>query len=243
MKVYNVYCDESCHLENDNQKTMVIGGIWCEIEVVSEINDRIRDIKKDNNFNPYAEVKWVKVSPANLDLYIALINYFFDNSDLHFRGIVIPDKSILKHEVYFQTHDDFYYKMYFTMLKQIWEPHSQYNIYLDIKDTEGYKKIENLKTISQNANYDFSGNLIRKMQQIRSHESEILQITDLIIGSLSYLHRGCQTSKAKLEIISKIKNRLYDIGRSYSLLRNSYLSEKKFNILIWKGRRSGDDEC
>lgn len=26
---YNIYCDESCHLEHDRQKAMVLGGIWC----------------------------------------------------------------------------------------------------------------------------------------------------------------------------------------------------------------------
>jgi hypothetical protein len=26
-RVYNVYCDESCHLENDHQKVMVLGAV------------------------------------------------------------------------------------------------------------------------------------------------------------------------------------------------------------------------
>ena len=243
MKEYNVYCDESCHLENDQETAMVIGGIWCEQELIVEINRRIREIKSVNGFNPHAEIKWTKVSQGNILLYKALIDYFFDNSDLHFKGVVIPDKTILQHNKFFQTHDEFYYKMYFTMLKQIWAPHCHYNIYLDIKDTIGNRKIENLKTISQNANYDFSGDLIKKMQQIRSHESEILQITDLIIGALGYLHRGYQTSKAKLSIVEQIRRRLLDIGRDYSLLKNSYLSENKFNILIWTGSKSGGELC
>ena len=28
-EVFNVYCDESCHLEHDNIPTMVIGAVWC----------------------------------------------------------------------------------------------------------------------------------------------------------------------------------------------------------------------
>ena len=27
---FNIYCDESCHLENDQQKAMVLGLIWCD---------------------------------------------------------------------------------------------------------------------------------------------------------------------------------------------------------------------
>ena len=26
---YNVYCDESCHLQNDGNDIMVIGGVFC----------------------------------------------------------------------------------------------------------------------------------------------------------------------------------------------------------------------
>jgi hypothetical protein len=28
-QVFNVYCDESCHLEHDRQKVMVLGAIGC----------------------------------------------------------------------------------------------------------------------------------------------------------------------------------------------------------------------
>ena len=31
-QVFNVYCDESCHLEHDRQKVMVLGVIWWPLE-------------------------------------------------------------------------------------------------------------------------------------------------------------------------------------------------------------------
>lgn len=43
---YNVYCDESCHLEHDDSNAMTIGSIWCSKEKVPEINWRINEIKK-----------------------------------------------------------------------------------------------------------------------------------------------------------------------------------------------------
>ena len=36
--IFNVYCDESCHLENDHQKAMVMGAIWCPLEKTREIS-------------------------------------------------------------------------------------------------------------------------------------------------------------------------------------------------------------
>jgi len=31
-QVANIYCNESCHLEHDRQKVMVLGAIWCPLE-------------------------------------------------------------------------------------------------------------------------------------------------------------------------------------------------------------------
>jgi hypothetical protein len=28
---FNVYCDESCHLEHDRQQAMVLGAVWCPL--------------------------------------------------------------------------------------------------------------------------------------------------------------------------------------------------------------------
>ena len=34
-QIYNIYCDESCHLQNDKQPVMLIGCTWCPIEEVT----------------------------------------------------------------------------------------------------------------------------------------------------------------------------------------------------------------
>ena len=38
MKEYNVYCDESCHLENDNINVMTLGAVWGAKDGLKEIN-------------------------------------------------------------------------------------------------------------------------------------------------------------------------------------------------------------
>ncbi len=45
-QVFNIYCDESCHLENDRQKAMVLGAVWCPTEKAREIAEQLREIKK-----------------------------------------------------------------------------------------------------------------------------------------------------------------------------------------------------
>jgi hypothetical protein len=68
-------------------------------------------------YHPF-EVKWTKISSAKLDFYLNLVDYFFDDDDLHFRCVLI-DKNLLNHGNFGQTHDDWYYKMLFTMLEPI----------------------------------------------------------------------------------------------------------------------------
>lgn len=62
------------------------------------------------------------------------MNYFFDNQDLHFRVLIVKDKSELDHAAFYQTHDFFYYKMYFDMLKTILEQES-YLVIIERRDT------------------------------------------------------------------------------------------------------------
>lgn len=227
-QTYNVYCDESCHLENDGQKAMVLGAVWCPLSKRHEITGRLREIKAKHDMAADFEVKWTKVSMSKLALYMDYIDYFFDDDDLHFRGLVIPDKTLLNHNGFTQSHDDWYYKMYFTMLKTIFDPGSQYRVYIDIKDTLGHEKVEKLHDVLCNNSYDFSRKTIARIQRIHSHEAEQLQLADLLIGALSYLHRDIATSAAKLKLIERIKER-----SGYKLTSNTLLRESKFNLMIW----------
>lgn len=226
---YNIYCDESCHLENDDSNIMVLGAIWCLKEKKREIFKRIREIKVEHGLAPNFEIKWNKVSPAKVDFYKHLIDFFYDDDDLHFRALVVPDKSILNHEKYNQTHDDFYYKMYFDLLKVILAPTNSYNIYIDIKDTRSQQKVDHLKEVLRNTHYDYNHHIVKNIQQIKSNEVELLPLADLLIGAIGYLHRGLTTSSAKQEIIAYIQKK-----SKYSLLHSTLYREDKTNIFIWK---------
>lgn len=103
---FNVYCDESCHLENDGQTAMVLGAVWSPENKRTEINTRLREIKNRHKVGNDFEAKWTKVSPSKLNLYMDLIDYFFDDDDICFRALVIPNKNILEHEQHQQSHDD-----------------------------------------------------------------------------------------------------------------------------------------
>jgi len=226
---YNIYCDESCHLENDHQSVMVLGAVWCPVRKSREIAVSIRDIKKRHGLPTSFETKWTKVSPAKGDFYLDLVDFFFDEQDLHFRTLVVPDKSLLRHEDFMQTHDVWYYKMFFSMLKVILNPQDRYRIYLDIKDTRSADKVAQLRDVLCNNMYDFQRQIIERLQTVRSHEVEILQLADLFIGAVSYANRQLDNSSAKIAVVNRMREH-----SGYSLTKTTLLREDKVNILIWQ---------
>ncbi|MBD5257844.1 MAG: DUF3800 domain-containing protein [Barnesiella sp.] len=232
-KLFDIYCDESCHLQNgrDNDFVMVIGGIVCPDEFKKQVSDDIRAIKAQFGIYRDTEIKWNKVSNAKSDYYNALINYFFDSSYLTFRAIIV-DKRDLNLADFNLTHDEFYYRAYFLMLRRIFAPNNKYSIYIDIKDTRSQKKVEKLHDVLCNSSYDFDRQMIHRVQQIRSHEVEIMGLTDLLIGALSYFHRGLNSNEAKLALINLIRKR-----SGYTLNSTTWPLEPKFNILLWHGRK------
>lgn len=233
--LYNVYCDETCHLEHDGINDMVIGAVWCAQDKLREINQRIQKIKIRNGISPSAEMKWTKISPAKVQAYKDIIDYFFDDDALHFRAIIIPEKSKLNHTAFHQTYDEWYYKMYFDMLKVILSPADRYEIYIDIKDTHSYQKAQKLKEVCSNSMYDFSQSVIRRLQPVRSEEIQIMQLVDILIGAIGYENRkfpeGFIKSQAKSDVTNLIKKR-----SNYSLSRTTLLREEKCNLFVWDAR-------
>lgn len=207
-KTFNIYCDESCHLEHDHKPYMLLGNISCAYPQVKRHSERIKEIKKKHHF--YAEIKWTNVSQSKLQFYSELIDYFFD-TDLKFRAIGIQKKQI-KLEAPNTMYDDFYYKMYYRLLNYKIDTTDHYNVFLDIKDTWSNTKANKLKDI---LNVQFG--VFRKVQCIRSEESILLQMTDLLMGAISYeINVQDKRSSAKRKVLAQIKKHCPDLSHSNS---------------------------
>jgi hypothetical protein len=230
-QIFNIYCDESCHLENDHQPVMVLGALWCQLDKVRETAVRMREIKIAHGLPVNFELKWTKVSPAKLDFYMDALNYFFDEDALHFRAWV-AQKGALRHADFGQTHDDWYYKMMFGLLEPLLTPDAHYRLYLDKKDTRSAAKVAKLHNTLCNNLYDFNRDIVERVQVVESHAVEHLQLADLLIGAVGYVGRGIRGSTAKNTLIARIKERT-----GYSLTRPTLLREPKFNLFMWQGKQ------
>ena len=223
--MFNVYCDESGHLEHDEVNVMVIGGIAIDNEFRKKAYSDIKQIKIKYGIPIHREIKWTKVSKGELDYYKSLIDYFIENEQLRFRAIIVQDKTRLDHARFNQTQDEFYYKIYYDMLKKVLLNHDVIRVYIDIKDTNSSYKVEKLTKYLNNT-YTAHRNDV-KIMQIRSHENSLLQMADLLIGCVMYKNRNLTSSSAKLELVKYLESKI-----NSSLNRTSYYSELKFNLLV-----------
>ncbi len=217
MGTFNIYCDESTHIENDGHRYMILSYISTPHHLLKLHNKNIREMKIDHFYR--GEMKWSSMSKSQYPFYNELIDYFFSSKDLRFRAIII-DKHQLNHPAFNQDHHDFYDKMYYQLLNKKIEPDNTYNIYVDIKDSYSYLKAKSLKVYLER---DYQN--IRNLQVIRSYESELMQLTDVLMGAINYKIRGLNKVTAKNNIVDKIEKFI-----SQPLSQKTWPSEKKFNL-------------
>ena len=201
----NVYCDESCHLERDGIPIMVLGAVWCKAHLARRIALRIRAIKLRHGLPSAFEVKWSRVTANRLPLYLDLVDYFFAEDCLHFRGILIPNKGMLRQPGINGSDDDWYYRLCFDLLDSLVDPRDVYGIYLDIKDTRSERNRADLECRLQAKRRELDAAFLCRVQHIRSHESEILQLCDLLIGAIGYQARGLTGSVPKASVVRRIR--------------------------------------
>jgi len=200
MSRYKIFCDESNHLASDKSDVMVIGSICCDSSAVEEINRYIKYLKHKHNATN--ELKWTKLNNNKKAFYQELLEFFFSRVDMRFNAQLVLNKSKLNHLKYNDGEaDKFYYKMYYYALMLFLKPLESFNIFLDYKDTKGGQRVKKLNEVVENT---FYGNINVLYTIIQSHESQIMQLTDILIGAISYKNRK------DIEHKSEIKNYIID---------------------------------
>jgi hypothetical protein len=230
-RLVDVYCDESCHLEHDGHPIMVLGAASAEHDSIAELNHAIRALKVEHGYSPDWEIKWTRVSASRLPFYIALVDLFLGEPPLSFRAVVAHGKDQLAHDEFNQVHDEWYYKMYYQLLCPLLDQASAYRIYLDIKDTRGGPKVAKLHEVLANKLHDWDWEIVNRIQIVRSDEVQLMQLSDFLLGAVSYANRGLNTSDAKLAVIRHLEH-----GAGVNFHRNTRITDTKVNLFHWKRR-------
>ena len=207
--VIHFYCDESCHLPADGEPNMLLGLVSSPAPRVRPLHQELQALWKRHGMAEDFEVKWTKVSPAKLDFYRDLLDWFFAQPDLGFRCVVLADKAAAYQRLPEDSQDQVYYSLYYELLRHATEPESSYRAFLDIKDTRGREKLRALhEALKIDAN-DPLGERIADLQHIRSHEIRLSQIADLLLGIVAYARRPRSPgdSKAKRALVHAFEDK------------------------------------
>lgn len=215
---------------------MVLGALLCPTERARVVARRLRAVKGTHGMGhghpERFEVKWSKVSESGLPFYRDYADVFFEEG-LAFRALIIPDKSILKHDEFDQTHDDWYYKMYYQTLEPLISPEHSHSIFFDIKDTLSQDKVRVLADVLRNKLHDYDRTIISGVQHVRSDEVEQVQLVDLLIGAIGYLNRGLSGNPGKTRLIEHLQRRA-----GLTLRVTTGRSRRPVNIFVWEPRES-----
>jgi hypothetical protein len=126
--------------------------------------------------------------------------------------------------------------MYYYLLRNIIEKRnaSTYEIFIDIKDTKSSLRVKKLREVLSNSFYEFEMIRVRKIQQIRSEESNLLQLCDFLLGAVTYDNRGLDKSYAKHQISEELTDHFH-----FCLTESTPPWEEKFNLFHFTPRGAG----
>ena len=216
-KTFNFYCDESTHLMNDGQPYMLIAYVSVAYPQIRQHKEHIKLLKQKHKV--VGEIKWSNVSKSKYPFYSDVIDYFFA-TDLMFRSVIVSKDQIDESRADY-SYQDFYYRMYYQLLHHKMEGEYTYNLYLDIKDTNSQSKLKKLSEVLGHSNN------IRNIQFIKSYESYLLQMADLLMGAINYHIRDLNKVIAKNKLIEKIQSHT-----AIHLDQSTPKNEDKFNLFF-----------
>lgn len=235
---YDVFIDESCYLPDDQHHCIACGGLFVPKELVRPISKELKLIFKKYKF--IKEFKWNNISQSRLQLYKdALEISLFSNERIWFRSVITEDKSLINFNYNNSNSDEYWYKMVYYLLNNTNNDNKQFRIFLDYRNTWGKNRIEQLKKYLNPDKFVY-------FQSLHSHDSILIQISDIILGALTYNLRKnlffnnysfnyVVKNKIKDDFIDYLKNRT-----NVDFLKQTSLFEKKFNIFyLTPGARYG----
>ncbi len=230
---YEIFCDESRHIEKDTKnRFMVVGCVYFLKSAHDQLLEAIKSLRQKHNC--FGEIKWNNVAPSKLSFYLELVDLFFNTEGLFFRCVVI-DKALLRHKEFNQgSHELFFYKTYYMLLKKPLWRFNACDICIAHKDKFSGNNAKELVRVLRNK--FFPTNLfitINDPKIIPAKESVFIQLADLFIGAVGYQHNNYSTSNAKKALCAAICKH---IGRPNLIFSSPYGHGIKFEIFTPKLR-------
>ncbi|UJH90559.1 DUF3800 domain-containing protein [Antarcticibacterium sp. 1MA-6-2] len=219
---FNIYSDESgleALIDKTAHKYVGIGSIWMPADYRATFKEEFKRILA--NHNKYGELKWQKVSPSYFDLYLDVLEMFFNLDLLRFRIIVIESKSV-DHITYNKNDAELgFYKFYYQLFHHWIYDFNNYSFFLDHKEN---REVDRLSVLRESLMLSNLSSKILNVQALPSNESLGIQLADILTGLVLAKYNNQITSKAKTKMISACESHL---GR---IIGPTGKWEEKFNV-------------
>jgi hypothetical protein len=219
---FEIYSDESCLealVKKNEHDYIAIGGIWIPANYRLEMKLKINEVKDKHSIK--GEFKWNKVSPAFIDFYKDIIDYFFSTVNIRFRVILIESSKVENYKFNDNDNELSFYKFYYQLLHHWILDFNTYSIYLDHKINRDKGRLSKLQKVLDNSNLTSDISLV---QGLPSEQSAGIQLADLLTGIVSAKFNKKTKSQAKLDLISLVESYL---DKSISPTPKS---DEKFNV-------------
>ncbi len=208
---YSIFCDESGIIR---EKYMVLGGIILPTQQVSAIEAKIKRIKEKEMFLDH-EVKFSKLkNTQKLRLYKEILSetYLNQEHNIDFRCIIFDTEQI-RHKDFADINNDIhyndegFYKQYYQLLYHQFfkfNPKDTFYCYLDEK---GSKKTSSvcISKLDLHLKRKTPDTNIKCIQDKNSKLSELLQLTDLLVGATALDANNRSSRKEKLELTNFLR--------------------------------------
>lgn len=222
---FDVYCDESrpdlLGSKRPQAQYLVLGSLWLRREDRDRYKSEIHALRDRHRIG--GEFKWQKVSPSRSYFYGDLIDWFMEKgSDLRFRCIAVDHDRVDLNLFHNNDQELGFYKFYYQLLHHWITDFNEYSVFVDYKRNRRGDRLHVLQSCLQYSNLVST---IARVQSIRSEESVLLQLVDVLIGSAAYRLNGrINTGSAKAEVLQRLEQRLgWQIAHTPR-------TEKKYNV-------------
>ncbi len=225
-----VYCDESypdlfCSA-SPQARFLLIGSLWLEQDkrdLYKRGIHALRDLHKIGG-----EFKWTKISPSRIGFYKDLISWFHSYGDaLRFRCIAMDRERIDLLRFHQNDQELGFYKFYYQVLHHWIHSLNSYSIYCDYKRNRSTDRLRVLRDCLERSNLSAK---IEKIQFVRSEESVLIQLSDVLTGIAAarlngrFIETTGESATAKEEVTLLLERLLG------TKIAPTPLHEKKFNV-------------
>jgi hypothetical protein len=184
---YSLYCDES---GIDAGSPFYFGAIQCSPERANIIKTNILQYREAHDF--HREFKWNGFCRNHLDMYKGFVDIFFDQEyPIYILGEFEKTthwRKLAKNE------DSRFIHAYFYFLQEAMLSTSRYAIFLDNKSPKKYKYNQLNFVLNMPCIRSKRQKQVFRFEVVNSHECQIIQLSDVLLGSLDFIGNRYNTT-------------------------------------------------